>query len=319
MAGIEKMLINKPRYNIKIRSFSSWGLKKQEAVTGYLFTIPNVIGTLVFVIVPLMMTLGLSFCDWNFVKGLNGVEFIGFENYKRMVYDERIFASLKNNIFFVLTQIPATIFLSLILASTVHKFVFAKTFIRTIYFVPFITSWVLVSIIFKSLFEPVNGPVNILLRTIGISNPPGWFTDVKWAMPSIVIITIWRTVGYYMVIFLAGLQSIPEELYEAAMIDGANPLQRYFRITLPLLTPSIFFITIISLIGSMKVFDQIAVATQGGPGTSTIVLVYSIYDYAFNSYQFGYSSAVAWLLFVIILIITLIQWKMQKKWVHYNT
>ncbi len=142
--------------------------------------------------------------------------------------------------------------------------------------------------------------------------------DIHWSMTSIIILTVWHTVGYYMVILLAGLQNINSELYEAAAIDGASPRQQFFKITLPLLSPSLFFILIMSMINSLKVFDQVAVATQGGPGTSSYVLVYAIYDYAFNRFEMGYASAIAWVLFVIILIFTIAQWKLQKKWVNYD-
>ena len=235
-----------------------------------------------------------------------------------MESDPKISTSLWNNLYFSFLQIPVTIVLALLLASLLNKIAFCKKFLRTVYFIPFITSWVSVSIVFKALFNPEGGPVNSLLMALGISNPPGWFMDIHWSMTSIVILTVWHTVGYYMVILLAGLQNINTELYEAAAIDGANARQRYFRITLPMLTPSLFFIMIMSMINSLKVFDQVSVATQGGPGTSSFVLVYAIYDYAFNRFEMGYASAIAWVLFIIILIFTLVQWKLQNKWVNYD-
>jgi len=293
-------------------------LKKQEAITGYLLIAPNIIGTLIFVILPLILTLLLSFSKWDFIKGLYGLEFVGLDNYKRMMSDPKVWEALKNNLFFSFTQIPVTVILALIISSVMYKYVYMKTFLRTIYFIPFITSWVSASLVFKALFEPQSGPVNSFLKALGVSNPPGWFVDMNWSMISIIILTIWHTVGYYMVILLSGMQSISQELYESAKIDGANAWQRYFRITLPLLTPSLFFIFIMSMINSLKVFDQVAVATQGGPGTSSYVLVYAIYDYAFNFFDMGYASAIAWLLFVVILVFTLVQWKGQDKWVNYD-
>ena len=293
-------------------------LKKQEAITGYLLRAPNSRGTLIFVILPLILTLLLSFSKWDFIKGLYGLEFVGLDNYKRMMSDPKVWEALKNNLFFSFTQIPVTVILALIISSVMYKYVYMKTFLRTIYFIPFITSWVSASLVFKALFEPQSGPVNSFLKALGVSNPPGWFVDMNWSMISIIILTIWHTVGYYMVILLSGMQSISQELYESAKIDGANAWQRYFRITLPLLTPSLFFIFIMSMINSLKVFDQVAVATQGGPGTSSYVLVYAIYDYAFNFFDMGYASAIAWLLFVVILVFTLVQWKGQDKWVNYD-
>ena len=290
----------------------------REALTGYLFISVNLIGKLIFVVLPLFMTVVLSFSEWDYTKGLAGMEFVGLEHYARMVSDPKISTSLWNNLYFSFLQIPVTIVLALLLASLLNKIAFCKKFLRTVYFIPFITSWVSVSIVFKALFNPEGGPVNSLLMALGISNPPGWFMDIHWSMTSIVILTVWHTVGYYMVILLAGLQNINTELYEAAAIDGANARQRYFRITLPMLTPSLFFIMIMSMINSLKVFDQVSVATQGGPGTSSFVLVYAIYDYAFNRFEMGYASAIAWVLFIIILIFTLVQWKLQNKWVNYD-
>ena len=300
----------KKRFTLKMRT--------REALTGYLFISVNLIGTLIFVVLPLFMTVVLSFSEWDYTKGLAGMEFVGLEPYARMVSDPKISTSLWNNLYFSFLQIPVTIVLALLLASLLNKIAFCKKFLRTVYFIPFITSWVSVSIVFKALFNPEGGPVNSLLMALGISNPPGWFMDIHWSMTSIVILTVWHTVGYYMVILLAGLQNINTELYEAAAIDGANARQRYFRITLPMLTPSLFFIMIMSMINSLKVFDQVSVATQGGPGTSSFVLVYAIYDYAFNRFEMGYASAIAWVLFIIILIFTLVQWKLQNKWVNYD-
>lgn len=305
-----RMRISSPLSGLKMRT--------REALTGYAFVGINLIGTIIFVVVPLIMTVVLSVCDWDFTKGLSGFTFIGFENYKRMFTDPKVWTSIKNNLFFSFLQIPITAVLALLMASLLNKIAYLRGFLRTVYFIPFITSWVSVSIVFKALFNPEGGPVNNFLQQLGIANPPGWFMDTKWSMFSIVILTVWHTVGYYMVILLAGLQNINAELYESATIDGANAWQRYIRITIPLLSPSLFFILIISMINSLKVFDQVSVATQGGPGTSSYVMVYAIYDYAFNYFEMGYASALAWMLFLIILAFTIIQWKFQDKWVVYD-
>lgn len=299
-----------PRINLK--------MKTREAVTGYLFVGVNLTGTLIFVVLPLIMTVVLSFTEWDFNKGISGLTFVGFEHYQRMMSDPKIKTSLINNLFFSFVQIPVTAVLALLIAVLLNRIAFCKKVLRAVYFVPFITSWVSVSIVFKALFNPEGGPINNFLSMLGFTNLPGWFMDIHWSMTSIIILTVWHTVGYYMVILLAGLQNINSELYEAAAIDGASPRQQFFKITLPLLSPSLFFILIMSMINSLKVFDQVAVATQGGPGTSSYVLVYAIYDYAFNRFEMGYASAIAWVLFVIILIFTIAQWKLQKKWVNYD-
>lgn len=293
-------------------------MHQKEAITGYAFISMNLLGTFIFILLPLLMTAVLSFMDYDFINGFRSSAFNGLDNYKRMFSDPRVLAGLKNNLFFTCTQIPISIVLSLLLASVLNRFVHMKTFLRTIYFIPFITSWTMVSLIFKAMFEPTGGPVNTVLRALGVENPPGWFVDIDWVMFSIVIMTVWRMMGYYTIIFLSGMQNVSEELYDSAKIDGAGPRQRYFHITLPLITPQIFFVSIVAIIGSLKVFDQVSVATQGGPGTASAVLVFNIYEYAFTYYEFGYSSAIAQVLFLVILIITIVQWKLQDKWVHYT-
>jgi multiple sugar transport system permease protein len=304
---------------IHMRSKFSLPMKQKETLTAYMFITPSLAGTLIFVILPLVMVLVLSLSEWNFHLGMKGFQYIGFENYLRILTDEKVAISIKNNLLFSFIQIPLTAVISLLIATLLNKLAMMKQFLRTIYFIPFITSWVSVSIVFKALFNPEGGPINNFLAMLGFTHLPGWFMDIRWSLYALIILTVWHTIGYYMVIILAGLQNISRELYEAATIDGAGPWQKYYKITLPLLSPSLFFIFIMSMINSLKVFDQVAVATQGGPGTSSYVMVYAIYDYAFNYFELGYASSLTWLLFIIILAFTLIQWKMQKKWVVYET
>ena len=185
------------------------------------------------------------------------------------------------------------------------------------FFMPYVSSMVAISTVFNLLFYPNGGPINSILSALGIDNPPGWFIDKDWAMVALIILAIWQQVGYYMVILLAGMQNIPDSLYEAAEIDGAGPIRSFVNITVPGVSPTLFFVLIIATINSFKVFDQINIITKGGPGYSTTVLVYEIYRNAFYEYNFGIASAIAWVLLLIVLVITALQWLGQKKWVNY--
>jgi multiple sugar transport system permease protein len=188
---------------------------------------------------------------------------------------------------------------------------------RAIYFFPYVASLVAVAVVWNMMFHPSMGPVNNLLRSLGVENPPAWSASTKWAMPTVIGASIWRNAGYYMVIYLAALQGIPRELYEAARIDGASAWQSFRKITVPLLTPATFFVTIMLTIQGFKVFDLVYVMTGGGPGRATNVLVFTIWDRAFIYSQYGYSSAIAMVLLAIVLVITVLQFRMEKKWVSY--
>lgn len=178
-------------------------------------------------------------------------------------------------------------------------------------------SLVAIAVVWNLLFHPTLGPVNNILRSLGMQNPPGWTASVDWAMPVIIVVSIWKSMGYYMILYLSGLQAIPRELYEAAKVDGANAFQRFKSITLPMLTPTTFFVSIMLTIACFKVFDLVSVMTNGGPGRATNVLVFNIYNTAFINYEFGYASAISMVLFAIVLFITIIQFRAEKKWVSY--
>ncbi|MNI09949.1 Lactose transport system permease protein LacF [compost metagenome] len=197
-----------------------------------------------------------------------------------------------------------------------NKGVVAVKWFRTAIFLPHITATIAVAVVWQLLYNPTMGPINGILKSLGIDQPPLWLASTTWALPSVIIVSIWHSVGYYMVLYLAGLQGIPKDLYEAASLDGAGKTSQFKNITLPMLSPVIFFTVIIGIINSFKVFDLIYVLTKGGPGRSTHVLVYDIYYTAFQRYEYGYASAMAYILFAIILVITLIQFRGQKKWVN---
>lgn len=290
---------------------------RSESLAGWLFVLPAVIGFGVLTIIPIVFSLVISFSEWNFLDGVGGIRFIGFDHYINMWSDKWFTDSLKNNLIFAVVTVPVTMVLSLLTALALNKGVFFKSPIRLLIFMPYVSSIVAVSIVWGTLYNPSMGPINAFLSSIGIANPPGWLASMEWALPAIMIMTIWANIGYNMIIYLAGLQGIPKDLYEAARIDGAGAFRTFRNITIPLLSPTTFFVLITNIIQSFQVFIAIFVMTEGGPGTSTTVLTYYAYRTGFDFYKMGYASAMAWVLFVIIFIITALQWQGQKRWVHY--
>ncbi|MEK3723091.1 carbohydrate ABC transporter permease [Paenibacillus sp. FSL H8-0034] len=291
-------------------------LRLRENLDGWLFLSVSLVGYLLFRFIPIIFSLVLSFCDWNLISGLKGIRFVGLDNFAELLHDQWFISSLINTFYFAFVSVPISIGLSLLVAVIVNQSVYGKGLIRLLLYSPHISSMVAISVIWAILYSPSFGPINMFLKSIGISNPPGWISSSTWAMPSLIIMSIWQSIGYNMVIMLAGLQGIPKDYYEAAEVDGANLFQKFKIITIPLMSPTLFFVMITSVIGSFQIFAQVNIMTQGGPGTSTSVLVYYIYNVAFNYNRMGYANSIAWVLFVIILVLTLWQWRQQKKWVH---
>lgn len=287
-----------------------------DTIAGWLFILPMLVITSVLVVIPILLSAVISFTDWNFISGLGNLNFIGFGNYAELLRDEAFIRSLKNNIA-LMAVVPAGMFIALVLAVLIHKAVYFKDFFKVIYFMPFISSFVAVAILWRVLYHPNSGPINGFLRSIGIEHPPMWLADPNYALMSVMIIMVWTALGFNLVIFLAGLQGIPKDLYEAAEIDGANAIRQFFSITLPMLSPTTFFLLITGMISSFKVFDLVMILTNGGPAGSTSVIVFYLYETAFINLESGYSSAMGILLLIFILLITLIQWIGQKKWVNY--
>jgi len=289
-------------------------MEKKEAAAGYLFLLPNFIGFMIFTSIPVIIGLAVSFTEYS---GFGLPEFTGIANYARMFRDSQFKAALANNLLYSLTSVPLTIFVALLLAVILNKGLPGSDVFKTLYFFPNLTSMVAVSCVAMLLFEPVKGPINQALRALGIpeQNLPQWFFSTKSALMTVVTVVVWKQAGYYMIMFLGGLKNIPPHLYEAAKIDGANSWQCFKNVTWPMLSPTTFMVTILCVIGSFQVFDIINVTTKGGPGRATTVLVFRIYKEAFNNWRIGYGSAIAYFLFVIILIITIVQWQGQKRWV----
>lgn len=297
------------------KSNTKAGYRVREAVTGYLFILPSFIGFAIFLLIPIVFGLYISFTNYD---GFKVMDFIGMKNYLDMFQDSYFTISLKNNLLYTLVTVPATLITALLLAAAVNTGIKGSPLFKTFFFFPYITSMVAVGIIWTLLYNPTVGPINSLLKSIGVANPPGWLLSTASALPAVMIVYIWKMSGYYMIIFLAGLQSIPRHLYEAAEIDGAGKLKKFFKITLPLLSPTTFMVMILIIINSFQVFDLIQIMTDGGPGRATNVLVYRIYQEGFKYSHFGYASAEAYFLFAVILIVTLIQFWGQKKWVVYQ-
>lgn len=292
------------------------GYSRPESLAAYSMVLPGFAGVLVFLVVPLLFVIGLSFTTWDYAKGFAGIKFIGLENYIRMFGEGRVQISIVNNLIYLLS-VPISIVLAIFLASALNKYVFFKKGLRVLYFLPFITSMVATSVVFRSLFAEF-GPINeVLAHVFGIESPPKWFLSSVWVMPCIILVQVWHDLGNSTIILVAGMQGISRDLYEAAVVDGASGWKRLTKITIPLLTPYIFFLSIIGIMNAFKVYDIVKVMTAGGPGMSSNVLVYAVYHYGFKLYDMGFASAISVLVFLIIMVVTVVQFVGQKKWVNY--
>lgn len=288
-------------------------MQRKEWTAGYLFLLPNLIGFIVFTGIPVIMGFIVSLTDYT---GFGKLHFIGFENYIKMFSDSGFTIALKNNLFYTLTSVPLTILFSLVLALMLNQKMYGANLFKTVYFFPNLTSMVAVGCVWLQLLNSKNGPVNQMLEYFGMENPPKWFWGSTTALASIVIVVVWKQAGYYMIMFLGGLKNIPAHLYESAKIDGATSFKAFWYITWPMLSPTTFMVTIFTFIASFQVFDIINVTTEGGPGRNTQVLVMRVYYEAFRNGKMGYASSIGYFLFLIIFILTLIQWRAQKKWVN---
>lgn len=268
-------------------------LKTRDALKGYLFLTPNIIGFAIFTFIPIIASLVLSFTSWD---GFGEIEFIGLENFVRLFSDDVFKVSLWNTIVFTVGSVPITLILALLIAMLLNKGVRGIKWFRAAFFLPYVTAALAAAVVWQLLFHPSMGPINQALMSLGIENPPKWLSATSTAMIGVIIMYVWKMVGYYMIIFLAGIQGIPGHLYEAAQIDGANKMKQFIHITLPMLSPVIFFTSIMGIINSFKVFTEVYALTGGGPGHSTNVMVYNIYVEAFQKYNLGYASAMSYVL-----------------------
>lgn len=285
---------------------------RRDIMTGYLFVMPVAVSLAVFLIGPIFYALYISFHNFSFLAP-DQATWAGFDNYLRLLKDPRFIKALINTSFYSLGVVPIQIVIALLLAMIVDSKIKGKSFFRVVYFLPTVTSTVAVSVMFLYLFKN-DGIVNLFLSKIGIPTHD-WFNDIHFALPATMMMAIWTTVGQFMVIYLAGLQDIPNELYEAAEVDGATSWQKIRFITWPMLRPTTFFVLIMSIIGTFQVFDQMYVISkgEGGPQDATLTVVFYLYRSAFKDFDMGYASAMAFVLFLIILILTVIQRKLFKE------
>lgn len=286
--------------------------RTKETLAGYLFVLPNLIGFAVFTAFGVAYSLTISFTDWDMFAKLSEVKFVGLNNYTDLAQDPWFIASIKNNFYFVLF-IPLQMLLALTVAVLLKNKFFGSNAIRNMIYLPYITSFVAIALIWFQLFHPSQGFINHIIRGFGITNPPGWFGSSLWVKPALLIVMTWQGLGFKMMMYLAGLQGIPRHLYEAAEMDGASGFRKFMHVTIPLISPITFYVFIISIIETFTMWSSIQVLTRGGPGTSSTVIGYYIYKLAFVHNKMGYASAIAWVLFIIVLVITLIQWRRQKK------
>jgi len=289
------------------------GIKKFLVIC--IFLLPSLIGLILFKGIPIIWSFLLSFTKWDLI---GSPRWIGLDNYKNIFADKDFWSALSHTLYFIVGYLPLVIIFALLIALLLNRKIKGITAFRAIYFIPVISSWVAVSMIWKWLYNSQYGVINYFLSLIGITGP-AWLQDPRFAMPAVILTSVWKDTGFLMIMFLAGLQNISDDYYEAAEIDGASNIKKFFSITLPLLAPTTFFVLIISIINSFQVFDQVWVMTQGEPTVAyTEVLVVQIYKYGFKYYKMGYASALSWVLFLIIFIFTIIQNRLQKRWVDYE-
>lgn len=287
------------------------GAKKVGIIAAFL--LPSLLPLMLFTLGPMLASMGISLLEWNL---LTSPEFAGLDNYARLLGDGDFWAAVGHTFQFLGMYLPLVFVGGLVIALGLNRGVRAIGVLRSLYFLPVVTSWVVVALMWKWLLNPSSGMVNTVLGLVGIDGP-GWWTDPSWAMPAVVLASAWKDLGFVMVIFLAGLQSIPQDYYEAALVDGAGAWSRFRHVTLPLLSPASFFVLTISLINGFQVFDQVFVMTGGGPAGATTVIVERIYTSAFRYSEMGYAAAMSWALFLIVIAVTAFQFRYQDQWVHY--
>ena len=278
--------------------------KKHNNMVGWLFVLPAVLGTLIFIIFPVICSFSLSFTDWDL---LNEIKFVGLDNYKAVFNDNLFWKMLDNTFVYAISTTVFGVIIPLTLAYILNNKIRGSEFFKTAYFLPFITPMIVIALVWQWIFDPNIGLINNIFNC-----HINWLYDTSFAMPVLIFISVWKLIGYNLIIFLSGFATINNEVLEASKIDGADGLKTFWYVTIPMLAPTTFFVIVITSITSFQVFDLIYMMTQGGPENSTMVLVYSIYKYAFEYFDIGRASAIAYVLFGIIFVLVLLQWKIQK-------
>jgi multiple sugar transport system permease protein len=291
------------------------GPRGSEEKWAFLFIAPMLLGLAILSAGPILATLAISLTEWDL---LTRPEPVGLGNYARLIGDDRFLMALRNTAFYTVVSVPLGTVLAIALALALNQAIAGISWIRTMYFLPLVTSAIAVGLVWAWIYSPTNGLLNQALGAVGLPAQK-WISDPLWAMPSIIAMSVWQGLPASTIIFLAGLQGIPVSLYDAASVDGAGRWSRLRYVTLPLLTPSLFFTGILNLIGSFQVFDQVFVLSHPGkPTGATITLVYFIYENGFRNFKMGYASAASWVLFVIVAVLTAVYFRSQRRWVHYQ-
>lgn len=292
-----------------------WYAFRRGRWLGYIYGGPVILAFLLFNLYPMALGLYLSFTDWDI---LSAPKFAGLKNYATMLNgDPLVWQALGQTLYYAVASVAGTTVLSLGLALALNQHMRSIGLYRTFFFLPAVTSVIAIAMVWRWLYNSEYGLLNALLGVIGI-RPLNWLGDDALAMPAVILMSVWRSAGFNTVLFLAGLQGVPQEYYEAAQIDGASGWRRFWHITVPLVSPTTFFVVVNGLIGSWQVFDQVYILTRGGPHLTTVTVVYLIYSNGFEWYKTGYASALAYGLFLIILAFTAIQFSLQRRWVFYS-
>ena len=291
----------------------------REGRIAFLFIAPLFIGFVIFNLFPLVYSIFLSLVNFNSFGEIKVNEFMGIKNYLRAFNDRLALESFAKSFLFSLIYVVGIIALSLLVALLLNRNLFLRTVSRTMIYMPYVANVVAIGIVWSIVLNPFGGPVNTLLKLAGVPDPalPEWLIGVKSALPTVAGIKVWQNLAFQTIVFLAALQDVPRELYECAEIDGAGGWRRFFRITLPMISPTTFFLIVVTVIGSFNSLAIVKTLTSGGPGNSTRIITLFIYEQAIKYSYYSYANALACLLFMLLLIITLIQWKAQKRWVHY--
>ena len=302
------------RHTPAVRDSASRSRRVKYALTVLVFLLPSAIPLALFILGPMVAAAWISLTKWNL---LVAPQFVGFDNYSKLLTDPRTGEVFLHTVYYIVGYLPLVYIGGLALALALNTALKGRSFLRGVYFLPVVTSWIVVALVWRWLLNPSTGVVNTVLAFFGIDGP-GWWTEPSWAMPSIIIASAWKDLGFVMVILLAGLQAISPELYDAAKVDGAGWWRRTVSVTIPLLSPSTFFVFVISLINGFQVFDQVYAMTGGGPAGASQVVVQQIYDLTFRYGRAGEASALSWMLFIVVLAVTVIQVRGQKRWVNYG-
>jgi multiple sugar transport system permease protein len=290
-------------------------MRRQESWLAMLLILPSTLGIVVFAVLPIIASLGISLTNWG---GLSKPKWVGLDNYAAALSDSRAVSSLSHTLLYVLLAVPTGVIISMLLAVLIHNLQagWLKSVFRTVYYLPMVTIGVAVALLWQVLLAP-QGLVNLILGWLGIHGP-NWLGSPDWVLPAVAVFSVWQGSGQGIILFLASLASVPKELYEAAQLDGAKPFESFRFITLPMVSPTVFLVLVLSVIGALQVFEAVLVLSNGGPGDSSTTVALYIYKTAFSFFKMGYASALAWMLSVILIVLLVVQWRNQSKWVNYD-